>query len=89
MAEIDDRRAALAAHPHTQLRGILADLNAPAARTADLPTKHAYLHAAFTRLVAQVLQHTPPPDDSEEKINEDFRKREHVEGSDEQKPVSD
>ena len=83
------RRADLAAHPHTQLRGILADLALPAARSADITTKYSMLHAAVVRLVQQVLQHTPPPDDSEEKINEDFeRKQQPAEGAHEPEPVS-
>lgn len=84
------RRAELAAHPHTQLRGILSDLNSPAARSSDINTKHAMLHAGVTRLINQVLAHTPSPNDSEEKINADFeRQQQHAEGSDKQKPASD
>lgn len=82
-AEKRARRAALAFHPHTQLRGILTELASPAARSSDITTKYATLHAAVTRLVQQVLQHTPPPDDSEEKINEDIeRKQRPAEGAD-------
>jgi hypothetical protein len=82
-----ERRAELARHPHTQLRAILSNLNAPANRAGDITTRVATLHAAFTQLVQQVLQHTPPPDDSEEKINEDFkRKQQPAEGTDGQEP---
>jgi hypothetical protein len=80
-----ERRHAIASHPHTQLRGILSDLASPAARAADITTKHAMLHAAVTRLINLTLQNVPPPDDSEEWINEDFeRKRVDAEGPDQQ-----
>jgi len=88
-AEKRERLAALRAHPHTQLRGILADLALPAARSADITTKYSMLHAAVVRLASLIIAATPPPEDSEEKINEDFeRKQQPAEGSHEQEPVS-
>ena len=84
-AEIEkrERRAKLAAHPHTQLRAILSDMQSPAAQRGDINTKHAMLHASVSRLAQLILGATPPPDDSAEKINEDFeRQQQHAEGHD-------
>ncbi len=71
LGEHDARRLnELAAHPHVQLRSLLADLRAPAATAGDITTKHAHLHAAVVRLTQLVLQHTPAPeeDDGQERI---------------------
>lgn len=82
-----ERLSELAAHPHTQLRGLISDLNSPAAKAADITTKHAMLHSAVVRLIQQILQHTPPPGDSVEKINEDFeRQQQHAQGAEQEKP---
>lgn len=56
-----DRRAAHMAHPHTHLRGIIADLRAPGAISGDSATKHAHLYAAVVRLAQVILSHTPEP----------------------------
>lgn len=66
MAETETPAAAppdLSSHPHTQLRGILNDLRAPAAIAGDSSTKHAHLHAAVVRLTQVVLEHTPAPEE--------------------------
>ncbi|MDE2471868.1 MAG: hypothetical protein KGL35_24870 [Bradyrhizobium sp.] len=60
------RRAALMAHPHTQLNKILTDLRAPAANQADVNTRLAHLHAAVRQLVQVVLSHTPRPEEPHE-----------------------
>lgn len=82
-----ERLGELSRHPHTQLRAILSDLQSPAAQRADITTKYGALHSAVSRLVQVILTATPPPEDSEEQINEDFeRQQQPPEGADEQKP---
>lgn len=55
------RLADHASHPHTQLRGIIKELQSPPAQAADINTKFAMLHAAVVRLTQTILAHTPPP----------------------------
>ena len=56
-----EARAAYAAHPHTQLTKLLADLRTPA---LDINARVSQVHNAVSRLAQLVLQHTPPPDDA-------------------------
>lgn len=80
-----ERRGELARHPHTQLRALLTDLQSPAAQRSDITTKYGTLHSIVTRLTQLILTATPPPNDSEESINEDYeQQRQHAEGADKQ-----
>jgi hypothetical protein len=81
-----DRRAALMAHPHTQLRGILNDLRAPTA--LDINGRVGALHQAVARLTQLVLQHTPPPNDevTDGQRIDSGEQRQSFEGPDQQEP---
>lgn len=61
-----NRRAELAAHPHTQLRAIQEQLRSPAAQRGDVTTRMAHLHSAVQQLIQVVLTHTPAPGAREE-----------------------
>jgi hypothetical protein len=79
-----ERHAALMAHPHTQLMGILRDLRAPTA--LDINGRVGALHVAVSRLAQLVLEHTPPPPDDEVDHGQGngIERRELAEGTDEQ-----
>ena len=52
-----DAIAAHGAHPHTQLRAILKDMQAPG--NLDVNARIGVLHQSLSRLVQVVLAHTP------------------------------
>ena len=57
----DEKRAKFAAHPHTQLRAILKDLQTPT--SLDVNGRVGLLQSVVVRLMQTILQHTPGPDE--------------------------
>ena len=57
-----EKLAALAAHPHTQLTKIAADLRASG--PLDVSARIGQVQQCLARLIQVVLAHTPPPEAS-------------------------
>lgn len=74
-----ERRAAFMAHPHNQLKRMVAQLSAPAANQADVNTRLAYLHSAMRQLLQLMMGMIPPPREASD--GEVKQQQQSVEGS--------